>query len=450
LIQFNPVKIRGEAFGVSGLTAIGYDQLGLRGEPSPSLPPSATHGIVALSGFVGLAASFLILLAIRPFSDPIFSAFFLLAAIAGSVFAVDLLWVKVHLRHTAELDFSRWRPSLRRLIVKFTGLTASVGFVAFLYWLFPEYHGAFYDRYFDAMKLLLLIGSVVSIPYIYCIDAVMIEPEDGLWHVGMLALLRLSKIDPVKLWQHLLSWLVKGFFLALMFTYLCNDLESLLSRGAPRLDTFTSLYEYSYSFLYFIDVAFGTAGYIFSLRLTDTHFRSTEPTMLGWVVTLVCYEPFWSLIAANYIAYDPGHPWGEIFRDHPLLYGVWGSVILVFIAIYVWATVIFGCRFSNLTHRGVITNGPYRFTKHPAYIAKNISYWLISLPFLSGGGAEALRHAALLSMLNGIYALRAWTEERHLSRDPVYRSYARWLAKHGLFARLGPLVEKKESASKRQ
>ncbi len=405
--------------------------------------PFGDDGIVALSGFVGFGVAFAILLAVRPFSGTSSSAFFLLMGIAGPVFAVDIFWGKVHRRATTGLDFSRWRPSPIRAAVKLAGLLGSLAFIAFLYWLFPEYHGNFYDLYFDAMKMLLRIFLLASIPYIYCIDAVMIEPEDGLWQVGMLVLLQLKRIDPTKLRQHLLGWLVKGFFLALMFTYLCSNLDDFLAQGSPKFGTFTSFYEYSYSFLYFIDVAFGTAGYIFSLRLTDTHFRSVEPTVLGWVAALICYEPFWSLIAANYIAYDPGHPWGEIFRDHQLLYGVWGSIILVFVAIYVWATAIFGCRFSNLTHRGVITNGPYRFTKHPAYISKNISYWLISLPFLTGGGAEALRHALLLSTLNGIYALRAWTEERHLSRDPVYRSYTQWLAKHGLFAWLSRLIEEK-------
>jgi hypothetical protein len=42
----------------------------------------------------------------------------------------------------------------------------------------------------------------------------------------------------------------------------------------------------------------------------------------------------------------------------------------------------------------------------------------------------------LLLGLNGIYWLRAWTEERHLGRDPEYRRYAAWIAQHGLFRRL--------------
>jgi hypothetical protein len=50
-----------------------------------------------------------------------------------------------------------------------------------------------------------------------------------------------------------------------------------------------------------------------------------------------------------------------------------------------------------------------------------------------GSGDEALRHCLLLLAVNGIYVLRAWTEERHLSRDPEYVAYARWIDENGLF-----------------
>ena len=51
-------------------------------------------------------------------------------------------------------------------------------------------------------------------------------------------------------------------------------------------------------------------------------------------------------------------------------------------------------RFSNLTHRGIITNGPYRYSKHPAYLAKNLSWWLVSMPFMIT--VSPLANAALL------------------------------------------------------
>ena len=40
----------------------------------------------------------------------------------------------------------------------------------------------------------------------------------------------------------------------------------------------------------------------------------------------------------------------------------------------------------------------------------------------------------LLAGANLIYLLRARTEERHLSQDPVYRDYAAFIDQHGLIA----------------
>ena len=100
---------------------------------------------------------------------------------------------------------------------------------------------------------------------------------------------------------------------------------------------------------------------------------------------------------------------------------LWGGWLVVLAAMYAWATVVFGLRFSNLTYRGVITNGPYRFTRHPAYLAKNTFWWSASLPFLvtAGGPMEALRNAVGISLVSGIYYWRARTEEAHCVLDHV-------------------------------
>src|SRR5262249_31326336 len=106
---------------------------------------------------------------------------------------------------------------------------------------------------------------------------------------------------------------------------------------------------------------------------------------------------------------------------------------LILVGTYALSTVQFGIRFSNLTNRGIITNGPYRWLKHPAYVSKNLSYWLMSLPFLSTAGAgEGLRNSALLLGVNMIYYLRAKTEEDNWGNDPIYRDYEAFMRDHGL------------------
>jgi len=109
---------------------------------------------------------------------------------------------------------------------------------------------------------------------------------------------------------------------------------------------------------------------------------------------------------------------------------------------------VFGIRFSNLTYRGVLTNGPYRFTRHPAYLAKNLFWWASVLPFLvtTGSVADAVRNSFFLLIVNAIYYWRARTEEAHLlAEDPKYVEYHAWMAQHGLIT--APLVRLKRMIS---
>lgn len=398
-------------------------------------PPSATHGAVGAIGLV----SFLFALAILHISHPfgnnmVWSALFVMVSTAGGIFIVYLGWLRVHQRPSTGMDFGHDDPSWPRSLVKYAGFAGSLFFVGLLYWLFPEYHGAFYDRFYDLLKIIVPLALILGLPYLYLVDRHMPEPHDGTWQMGMLVLIQWQAIDYRKLGQHLLGWLIKGFFLPLMFVAMCDGLNKFLTSDIGNMTTFKAWFDFLYDFLYFIDVGWVSMGYLMTFRLTDTHIRSAEPTMLGWAAALVCYEPFWSLFGRQYLAYDAGITWGQWLWNSPVAYCLWGGMILALVMIYVWATVIFGARFSNLTHRGIITNGPYRWTKHPAYIAKNLTWWLISVPFLSQGAPdEAFRHCLLLLGLNGIYLLRAKTEEWHLSRDPDYVCYAQWIEQHGLF-----------------
>ena len=97
----------------------------------------------------------------------------------------------------------------------------------------------------------------------------------------------------------------------------------------------------------------------------------------------------------------------------------------------------FGLRFSNLTHRGILTHGPYALSKHPAYLTKNIYWWLATLPFLvtTGSTADMIRNIAILALVSGIYYWRAKTEEKHLMADPIYAEYADWMERYGVVPR---------------
>jgi protein-S-isoprenylcysteine O-methyltransferase Ste14 len=195
--------------------------------------------------------------------------------------------------------------------------------------------------------------------------------------------------------------------------------------------------------LYFLDVIIAVAGYTLTLKLFDTHIRSTEPTLGGWLAALACYPPFWGLVESQYLRYGSGYTWGQWLADVPAVKLAWAIGILVLVGIYVWATVSFGIRFSNLTHRGIVTNGPYRWVKHPAYLSKNLSWWLVSVPFVVTESIwQSVVHSCALLGLNAVYYARARTEERHLNQDPAYAAYSAWIAEHGLFAVLRNLVRR--------
>lgn len=192
-----------------------------------------------------------------------------------------------------------------------------------------------------------------------------------------------------------------------------------------------------FQLLFLIDVQIGTVGYLLTMRPLDAHIRSGNPFLAGWLAALMCYPPFVVGIMAGegIIAYEVNTAdWVYWFAGQTTILWIWAALLAFLTAIYAWATVAFGMRFSNLTYRGVITNGPYRFTRHPAYLSKNLFWWCSTMPFMvtSGSMVDVIRNTMFLGIVSAIYYWRARTEEAHmLSEDPKYREYYDWMAEHG-------------------
>ena len=335
-----------------------------------------------------------------------------------------------------------------RVALRLFGLLLTVGIVAFVYWLFPEYHGDFYNPWWNYLEALLGPVALLVIPYFVWTDQRLEEPHDAYWHLGYLPYAaltgRMDRIDGTVLGAHFKAWTVKCFFLALMVVYLNSEVGSL----GTALTNFVASpqsggYQFCYDIGYMVDLLFCVVGYTITLRLFDSHIRSTEPTAFGWIIALLCYMPFYRTIGDMYLRYDDSIYWDNWLSDIHWLRGIWAGAIILLVFIYGMATVSFGLRFSNLTYRGVITSGPYRFTKHPAYLSKNLSWWLISVPWVHEANAhwwDALRNCCLIALLNLVYYLRARTEENHLSlRDPDYVAYALWMEQNGIMSWVGRL-----------
>ena len=405
------------------------------GTSAPPCPPSATP---ALSGVLGLVAAVASVWGLRGWqAAPYERALVVVALVGGVILATDRAF-GVHARETTGLGAPAGADG-GRVARKLVGLAATLGIVAALYALFPEYAGAFYDPAWSAVRRLAPWFLAAAPVYVWAVDRRQNDPEDAYAAIGAWLLLRRPFADLPGLVLHARGWVVRGFFLPLMFVYASRDLAGLTARlNGPTPHGFLAFYEVLYSTGYLVDLLFTCAGYALTLRLADTHTRSVETTSLGWVACILCYQPFWRVVGEHYLAYENDKiVWGPRLAALPWLQVAWGCAILACVAVYAWATISFGVRFSNLSHRGVITSGPYRWLRHPAYVAKNVSWWLIAVPFFyEGSPVTAVRGCLLLLGLNGLYALRAWTEERHLAQDPTYRAYQAWIDDHGLAAKL--------------
>ncbi len=401
-----------------------------------TLPKSAVHWAVPLLGLAAFAAGVQLVRMLGPWEEPAMPGLLLVAVVAAVLIGAELA-ARSWRRADSGLDATVHDPSLKRTAIKLLGLLGSLGFLALGYLVFPLYSDPFYGPYFVMLMKLVPLLLAAAVPYFYLVDRRMREPHDGYWQTGQVLLLRWREVDTKVFGQHLLGWLVKGFFLPLMFGYLCQDMQRLLHFGGEVPTLSNALYPLAANGMYFVDVTLAAVGYLATLRLMDSHVRSIEPTLLGWAAALSCYPPFRDLVFGSYLNYHGDHDWQDWLAGIPVLYMGWGGAILALTAVYLWATLAFGCRFSNLTHRGILTNGPYRFSKHPAYIAKNLSWWLIAVPFIGQDGAlHGLFSCLMLLGVNALYWLRARTEERHLSWDPVYVQYALWMEEHGLLRRV--------------
>jgi protein-S-isoprenylcysteine O-methyltransferase Ste14 len=416
--------------------------------PSPvkpgALPRSVTNFGINL---VGLAVVFVTIAVLRAVhADAGKAVFALVFATAVPIILLDLTILRVHRRESTGIDWDKpYDRDLGRLATKLLGLAFTLLLIGIAYWAFPEYSflrsttGNFYEPFYFDLRRFGALLAVSAVLYFWMVDGQMREPRDAYWQLGRVLLGHPSDASPREIANHFLSWLVKAFFFPLMLVWMAGNVREIVSFDFSKVayDNL-SLYHFGNTLFYGLDLLFCVVGYALSLRIIDSHIRTAEPTPFGWVVALFCYPPFYSSFERWYVAYGTGYEFDAWLAPHLTLRWIWVGVILALVGIYVSATIVFGVRFSNLTHRGILTNGPYRFTKHPAYISKNLSWWLVSIPFLDRhGGLEAVRHCVLLGCVNMIYFLRAKTEERHLSRDPTYVAYALWMNEHGLFAFVG-------------
>lgn len=401
-----------------------------------SRPRSAVSAGAGLAGLVGVAL-WIAFARARGLDGP-YAALVEVAACGVPMVLWSLLVDRVQLAPTTGIDWQTlrpWQSTLDVSLTKLAGLWATWGGIALIYGT-----GRFYWQGNFAFAMWCFAWAapvlvVASVPYVLWLDRRLESPRDGAWHLGAW-LTGQAGVEREAIHGHLRSWGVKAFFLPFMLGILPGGFGTFV-RWDWAADP-VAIAGGLICFMFVVDVAFATVGYLLTFRPLDSHIRSASPHASGWAAALICYPPFILMEAGGPLDYHPGTAeWSWWFSGHPWVLAAFGAVLVVLTAVYAWATVAFGPRFSNLTHRGILTHGPYAWTRHPAYLSKNLFWWVSTLPVLSTGSlVDAARATLILAAVSGVYWWRAKTEERHLSADPDYRAYSAWIARHGLFARL--------------
>jgi protein-S-isoprenylcysteine O-methyltransferase Ste14 len=420
----------------------------------PACPESDVSAKVGLAGLAGLFAWIAICRNWAAIADvfalpgphaPLSGPYAALAALLFSGIPMVLVSIfadKVHLRPSTGIDWSAPR-NLRDVIdisiTKLAGLWATWALIAFLYGIARWY---WRGQYLYAMEVLTAFAVplfLASIPYVLWLDRVLGNPRDGAWHFGAMLIGREAH-DPEEVKHHLRSWAVKGFFCAFMISILPPGFAAIVSLDVSSISgNPVAIATWLTELLFLIDVQIAMVGYLVTLKPLDAQIRSANPHLAAWLAALMCYPPFILMGDGGPLHYHQNTgDWAMWLQGNPVVLWVWGALLVFLTGIYAWATVAFGLRFSNLTYRGVLTNGPYRFTRHPAYLSKNLYWWCATMPFIATTGSlvDIVRNTALLGLVSAVYYWRAKTEERHLGdEDPKYRAYSAWMAKNALITR---------------
>jgi protein-S-isoprenylcysteine O-methyltransferase Ste14 len=379
------------------------------------------------------------------------------ASLAAVVFSgvpmvlCSVLLDKVHLRPSTGIDWKHPRaigdnPDIS--ITKLAGLWATWSIIALIYCIARWYWRGQYLFSMEVLGAFAVPLFLLSIPYVVWLDRVLVNPRDGAWHFGAMLIGR-EAFDPGEIKHHWRAWTVKGFFCAFMISILppgwrgivTMDLRALAGDPVRLAGGLAEL-------LFLVDVQIAMVGYLLTMKPLDAQIRTANPYFDAWFAALICYPPFILMGDNGPLNYHLNTgDWAMWFQGYPALLWAWGALLVALTAIYAWATVAFGLRFSNLTYRGVITNGPYAFTRHPAYLSKNLFWWCSTIPFIATTGKpiDVIRNTVLLGLVSAVYFWRAKTEERHLlAADAKYREYHAWMAENAwitrTFNRLGRVI----------
>ena len=214
------------------------------------------------------------------------------------------------------------------------------------------------------------------------------------------------------------------------------NLVQLFQKHEPTWIIADHCYKMLFVLVFILDPLIFAVGYHTESGLLRNKLRYAETNPLHIFVCIMCYPPFnqatfafFGPSSANYkILIGP-----DIAHAHPLTWVLRG-LAAVFLLLLLAADIFMFTKSSNLTNRGIVTWGPYRLIRHPGYLAKNLFWFMTTIPLFIPNTANPNfswgYHLWLCAMIvwgllgwGTLYFLRAITEERFLMRDPDYVAY---------------------------
>lgn len=229
----------------------------------------------------------------------------------------------------------------------------------------------------------------------------------------------------------LLKMMVKIFFLTFIYGSVCICLTEILTIEKINIQ---QLDYYFYLIGLTADVIIALFGYTFVSHWFNNEVKSVDESLSGWLICIICYPPFLYLYKILLSQIDD-YTWGDWAKGQWYYYP-WLFLIISTWLLYWFSHAHFGFKFSNLTWRGLVNTGLYRYFRHPAYLFKNIYWWAYTVPFFGVMGFDLIHNFLAMAAISLIYYFRAKTEEKHLLRFPEYQQYHAWVEEHGFFAKV--------------
>jgi len=222
----------------------------------------------------------------------------------------------------------------------------------------------------------------------------------------------------------LLNLVMKAYFIPVMagqVYYNLNNAIRFSSFNFGNYDFFT-ICLWITAILWLMDTTNATLSYCLESRWIENRSRSIDMTLGGWMVCLMCYAPLNGITGAVFqFAPFAGmrHPESIISQDITFLYVI-KLIEIAVLVVHIYADVSLGPSVANITLKKLQTRGLYGVIRHPGTNSKLLLWWIQAVFY-----AEFWKGGYLLGHLgwNGIYILRALTEERHLSRHEEYMEY---------------------------